>query len=124
MKTKEVKPDNTIDLSKEKPLVREYKLFDSGEVAHRRVIKIEEFKKKDDFDAFHTAETSLKEKGSSIGTMQRDSPIGFILSDEYEMSKWRNFFSETFDMLDGIIVPGEGEHGMRGAVRIFYFEKL
>lgn len=124
MKTKAIKADKTIDLSKEKPIVSEYKLFDAGPVNHRKIIKIEEFNKKDDFDAFHRAETSLKEKGSSIGSMQRDSPIGFILSDEYDMSKWRNFFPETFDMLDGVIVPGEGEHGMRGSVRIIYFEKL
>lgn len=48
-----------------------------------------EFNQVGDFKAFDAAVSLLQENGFSVGSMQRDDPIGLMYGD-YDISKWRN----------------------------------
>jgi hypothetical protein len=63
------------------------------------------FKAGEDFDAFYAAEKWLRENGYSIGSMEREKPIGIAKGDCY-ISKWRNL-GEDKARLDGVIASGD-----------------
>lgn len=67
------------------------------------------FKAKDDFEAFYAAEEYLKENGYSIGSIERNAPIGVAKGDCY-ISKWCNLGSDR-KFLDGVIAEGDKRNG-------------
>jgi hypothetical protein len=63
------------------------------------------FKAGNDFEAFYAAEKWAKENGYSVGSIERDAPIGLAKGDCY-ISKWRNL-GEDRERLDGVIARGD-----------------
>lgn len=70
------------------------------------------------FSAFYAAEAFCKERGFSVGSMQREAPIGVIRGD-YNVQKWRNLRPEDKKALDGFIV---GEDKRNGPVTVLLLE--
>lgn len=62
------------------------------------------FKADGDFGAFYAAEKWVRENGYSVGSMERDRPIGLAKGDYY-ISKWRNLGEDKL-LLDGVIAEG------------------
>ena len=58
------------------------------------------FISKGDFAAFYLAEIWLKNHGFSLGSMQRDDPIG-VMYGEYTISKWRHLNDTDRALLHG-----------------------
>jgi hypothetical protein len=56
----------------------------------------------EDFQAYNSVEATLKKAGFSVGSMQREAPIGIVFGDA-DISKWRNL-GEDVKQLDGVIV--------------------
>ena len=54
------------------------------------------------FKAFNAATKWCKDNGFSVGSMQRDAPIGLMRGD-YQISKWRNLRKQEIYELDGKI---------------------
>ena len=67
------------------------------------------FKAHGNFEAFYAAEKWLRENGYSVGSMERDAPIGIAKGDCY-ISKWRNLGNDK-TLLDGVIVEGDKRDG-------------
>ena len=67
------------------------------------------FESKEDFGAFREAEEFCRERGFSVGSMQRDEPIGIARGDFY-IAKWYNLSAQDKTRLDGVIV-GEKRNG-------------
>lgn len=78
------------------------------------------FEEKGDFAAYNAAEKWLTDQGYSVGSMQREAPVGFKKGD-YSIAKWRNLDNEDKALLDGVI---EGESKREGPITVtFYKEK-
>lgn len=60
------------------------------------------FEGKKDFEAFYKACDFLKSHGFSVGSMQRDDPIGIRYGD-WDIAKWRNLSEDDMSKLDGTI---------------------
>lgn len=60
------------------------------------------FEGKKDFEAFFKACDFLKSRGFSVGSMQRDDPIG-IRRGDWDIAKWRNLSEDDMSKLDGTI---------------------
>tara|TARA_R100000951_G_C2653160_1_gene185164 strand:- start:11228 stop:11521 length:294 start_codon:yes stop_codon:yes gene_type:complete len=79
-----------------------------NEICGKPILFTKEFKNDgEDFSGIGGARDFLKEKGFSIGSMQRDAPMG--VSKEYEyIAKWRNLSSDDRLQLDGTITFTDG----------------
>lgn len=55
-----------------------------------------------DFAAFYAAERMAADLGLSIGSMERDQPIGLMHGD-YSIAKWRNLSKSERQELHGVI---------------------
>lgn len=62
-----------------------------------------------DFQGFYAAEKWCRENGYSVGSMQRDDPIG-ILRGDVCIAKWRHLTKAERDALDGTI-EGDKRNG-------------
>lgn len=62
-----------------------------------------------DFVAFDMASAFLRERGFSLGSMQRDDPIGVMFGD-FCIAKWRNMSERELGKLHGQIT-GSKRHG-------------
>lgn len=62
------------------------------------------FKADGAFGAFYAAETWLRDNGYSVGSMERDRPIG-IAKGDCDISKWSNLGADKA-LLDGVIAGG------------------
>ncbi len=67
-----------------------------------------------EFVAFGKAVAWLKERGYSVGSMQREAPIGVMYGD-VSIAKWRNLSASEIAALDGTIT---GESKRNGPVTI------
>lgn len=74
----------------------------------------------DDFAAFYAAQAFITKIGYSMGSMQREAPIGVAKGDA-DISKWRNLGSDV-RLLDGALVP-EGNSMRDGNVVLFLAER-
>ncbi len=63
----------------------------------------------DTFAAHSAAVAFLKEKGYSVGSMQRGSPIG-VAKGDCDISKWRNLGPDVKE-LDGVLVSDSFREG-------------
>lgn len=72
-----------------------------------------------DFEAYNAAEEWLKSMGYSIGSMQREAPVGFKKGD-YDIAKWRNLDDQDKALLDGVI---EGESKRNGPITVTFYNK-
>ena len=61
------------------------------------------------FKAFAEAQEYCRQKGLSVGSMQRDAPIGLRYGDA-NIAKWQNLSDEDIDNLDGFI-SGDTRNG-------------
>ncbi len=61
------------------------------------------FAKKGDFAAFAAAAEALSAAGFSIGSTQRDAPVG-IMHGKCFISKWRNLTGDQISRLHGSVV--------------------
>lgn len=85
----------------------------------KTMVNSETFQRSDDaFAAISAAESFCKARGFSVGTMQRDAPMGLKHGD-FNIQKWRNLDREDRARLDGAIV-GEKRHG---PVTVFWCAK-
>lgn len=66
------------------------------------------FEGKKDFEAFYKACDFLKDRGFSVGSMQRDDPIG-IRYGNWDIAKWRNLAEDDISKLDGTITGNKRE---------------
>lgn len=66
------------------------------------------FEGKKDFEAFYKARDFLKSIGFSVGSMQRDDPIG-IRRGDWDIAKWRNLSEDDMSKLDGTIKGNKRE---------------
>lgn len=57
------------------------------------------------FSGISAAKKFLEEKGFSVGSMQRSSPMG-VMKGDILISKWRNLDAEDILQLDGAITFG------------------
>lgn len=71
------------------------------------------------FEAHHDATEFLKEHGYSIGSMQRDAPIGVAKGDAY-ISKWRNL-GDDVRQLDGVMVS---DNFREGGVTVYLAQEI
>jgi hypothetical protein len=67
-----------------------------------------------DFDGFYAAEEWCKAHSISVGTMQREAPIGLMAGD-FAIAKWRNLSVEDIRGLDGVLI---GESKRDGPVTV------
>lgn len=81
--------------------------------------QIIEFNETGDFRSFYAAEKWCTENGYSVGSMQRDFPIG-IHKGDWQIPKWLNMNSEDRDGLDGYM---ESNDFRTGTVRIVIKDK-
>lgn len=63
------------------------------------------FKVDGDFGAFYAAEKWCKDNGYSVGSMERERPIGLAKDASY-VSKWCNLSGSDKKILDGVIAEG------------------
>lgn len=74
-----------------------------------------------DFSAYYAAESMLKEMGYSVGSMERQSPIGFAPAEQYgRISKWSHFSREDKLLLHGVMLPDRDFRD--GSVVVVFFE--
>lgn len=106
---------NKINTEPNEPIVRDDLV---GEFApHRETPEINveyavEFIPSGTFKSFYNAENYLKELGYAIGSMQMNSPIGFIDSENFDyVSKWGNMNQEERKQLDGVIISTDFREG-------------
>lgn len=77
-------------------------------ICGKPILFTKEFKNNGEaFSAYHEAETFLKSKGFSLGSMQREAPIGIVKGDIH-ISKWRNLSPEDILNLDGAMTFNGG----------------
>lgn len=62
------------------------------------------------FSAINTAEKFLKDAGFSVGSMERNSPIG-IVKGLYIIAKWSNLTEDDKKMLNGVITSNDFRDG-------------
>lgn len=60
----------------------------------------------------------LQANGYSVGSMQRDAPIGFVHGDCF-VGKWRNLNKADREQLDGTITPRGGLFRYSDAIVVF-----
>lgn len=77
------------------------------------------FNEKGDFAAYNAAEKWLTEHGYSVGSMQREAPVGFKKGN-FSIAKWRNLDDEDKALLDGVI---EGEDKRGGPITVTIYNK-
>lgn len=73
-----------------------------------------------DFEALYLAQDWADENGYTVGSLERNQPIGIALDSEY-VSKWRNLGQDKL-LLDGVILCDE--FGTRHARRITIYYQL
>jgi hypothetical protein len=56
-----------------------------------------------DFAGFYAAEEWCKAHDISVGTMQREAPIGLMAGD-FAIAKWRNLSAAEIRGLDGVLI--------------------
>lgn len=56
----------------------------------------------EDFSGYNAARAALEGAGFSVGTMQRDNPMGLLFG-EYAIAKWRNLSDADRDELHGFV---------------------
>lgn len=76
-----------------------------------------EFTESGDFEAYYAASKWLDENGFSLGSMQRDDPIG-IMKGDYCIAKWRNLSAADKRGLHGVLTGDK----RNGPVTIEIFE--
>lgn len=81
-----------------------------------KLLLLEKIFEGDEFTALDKAVAFCKGKGFSVGSMQREAPIGIARGDCY-ISKWRNMTLEDKKGLDGVIV---GESKRKGPVTVLW----
>lgn len=64
--------------------------------------QIKVFDQPGDFVAFDAAREWVQSLGYSVGSMQRDEPIG-LMAGRWSISKWRSLSAKERDELDGTI---------------------
>lgn len=95
-----------------------------------------------DFSAYYSAKEYLRNEGYESGSMYTNYPIGFMLKGKTKLdnrgntlivTKWEEerpllttkydaLSQESFNMLDGVIIPAPGENTMRdGDIFIIFF---
>lgn len=70
-----------------------------------------------DFDGLHDAEAFAAEVGFSIGSMQRDQPMGLLFGD-FKIAKWSNLSATERQALHGKITGDKRE----GPVSVTIFD--
>lgn len=89
----------------------------------RNVLVAKQFEPNGTFTAITEARELLKASGYTIGSMQRDNPIGFADATKYAgVSKWDNMDKNDKALLDGVIIPYKGDFREGGAEIIFFTE--
>lgn len=78
------------------------------------------FSSADDFEAYNNALAQLEAMGVSVGSMQRNSPIGLAFGD-YSISKW-SYLGEDLKELDGVMVATDGSF-RNGSITVFLTDK-
>lgn len=73
----------------------------------------------EDFSAFREAEKFARENGFSVGSMEREAPIGLAKGECY-ISKWRNMSRQDHKELDGTIsFPDGSPRNGRAVVELY-----
>jgi hypothetical protein len=67
------------------------------------------FDQKGDFEAINAARQWCTDHNVSVGSMQRDDPMGLLYGD-YDIQKWRNLSKQEIKELDGTIT-GDKRNG-------------
>jgi len=80
------------------------------------------FRNDGDFAAIDAAIAWLKDRGFSVGEMQRDDPIGVLFGD-VEIHKWRTLSAEDRNDLHGKIMPSTPAASMRGGPVTFHLRR-
>jgi hypothetical protein len=71
------------------------------------------------FCAINKAQSFLRELGYTIGSMERNNPIGFADDEKYGyVSKWNNMNPTEHKLLDGVIISNDFREG---GVKILFF---
>ena len=99
--------------------LQSYKEIYPNAVPNRPIAKVHYFKPNGTFAAVRNATKFVKDKGYSIGSMQRNYPIAIVMGDAY-ISKWFNL-KEDKEKIDGVIIPAT-EFREGGAVVIIFAE--
>ena len=85
----------------------------------RKIESTRYFPPKDTFGAIYSAIGWAKEKGFSVGSMQRDYPIAIADAEKYGyISKWFNI-GEDIGKIGGVIIP-DGSFREGGALAIIF----
>jgi hypothetical protein len=107
-------------------------------ISNKVIAYAKTFKAEGDFSAFYNAESFLKDEGYCNGSMQRDSPIGFIKEGKFGVddsgstiintkyneerymiiTKWDRLSKENIDGLDGVILS---DNFRNGDVHVVFF---
>lgn len=81
------------------------------------------FEPKGTFEAINEARNYLKERGYTLGSMERDNPIGFADAERVGyISKWTNMTSAEQKQVDGVIILYKGDFRDGGAEILFFEE--
>lgn len=94
----------------------------NGYKINREIKEEKIFPKGDTFQAITEAEKYLKKNGYSLGSMQREAPIGIAKGEVY-IAKWRDIALSDYSLLDGVIVPIEERNFREGGAKIIFFKK-
>lgn len=71
-----------------------------------------------DFAAYRAAESFLRARGFSVGTMQDGDPVGIIFGRQVVVAKWRHLTQAQRDELHGLIT---GDAKRTGPITIEIF---
>ena len=71
------------------------------------------------FEAYSDACEFLKEHGYSVGSMQRDAPIG-VAKGDCDISKWFNLGSDV-KQLDGVLIA---DNFREGGVKLYLSQEI
>lgn len=78
---------------------------------------IRTFDEPGEFESLRAAEKWLKDRGFSLGTLQRGAPIGVMLGD-CDISKWRNLDADERAEMHGVLTTASGSF-REGAITFY-----
>ena len=85
----------------------------------RKVFYVELFPPNGTFRAYYSGLERLKDLGYEVGSMNRDSPIGFADNDKCGyIAKWYNLSPNDKEQLDGVMISKDFREG---AVELIFF---
>ena len=85
----------------------------------REVLHVEHYPANGTFRAYYSGLERLKDLGYEVGSMNRDSPIGFADNDKCGyIAKWYNLSPKDKEQLDGVMISKDFREG---AVELIFF---